>query len=214
MEGNPLLLFCYFANIFLTYKFFLYYQTNSSNFICLQMTNSNFNSIYEEYKKAVYNLSLNYVQNREDAEDITQEVFVKVYKNLHIYNNTTASLKTWIYRIAINQNLDFLKSRRTKKRFSFITSLFHPASGELVTEATHFNHPGIAVEDKAGLQALFILINELSANQKTALILHKIEDRPQKEVAEIMGISIKATESLLQRAKQTLSKKINQAEGF
>jgi RNA polymerase sigma-70 factor, ECF subfamily len=170
-----------------------------------------FESIYKEYKNLVFNVCLHYVLNREDAQDIAQEVFVKIYHHLHQYNPETASLKTWIYRIAINQSLDFLKAKKTKKRFGFITSLFHPDSNEPIHDVAH---PGIAMEDKESLEKLLVIIQSLPEKQKTAIILTKIEDRPQKEVAEILDINIKAVESLLQRAKQTIEKKLKDKEGF
>ena len=76
-----------------------------------------------------------------------------------------------------------------------------------------YNHPGILLEHKEGLDNLFKKINELPDNQKTALILHKIEQKSQAEVAEIMNTSPKAVESLIQRAKTNLSKRIDNSEG-
>ena len=173
-----------------------------------------FESLYNEHKNLVYNLCLQYVLNAEDAEDITQEVFVKIYQHYHQYNPAAASLKTWIYRIAINQCLDFLKARKTKKRLGFISSLFKHGSNEPVEVAAPINHPGIESENKEALQSLLLIIQSLPENQQTAIILSKIEDRPQKEVAEIMNTSVKAVESLLQRAKQTIQKKLTGSEGF
>jgi len=178
------------------------------------LNNSEFEGIYEEFKNLVYNLSLSYVHNQEDAQDITQEVFVKIYQRYATYNPAAASLKTWVYQIAINQNLDFIKARKTKKRFGFITSLFYAETNEPIEEVGHFDHPGVILEDKEELQILFDIIDTLPDNQRTALILSKIEDRPQKEVAEIMNLSVKAVESLLQRAKQTISKKLEVAKDF
>jgi RNA polymerase sigma-70 factor, ECF subfamily len=175
---------------------------------------TDFENIYNEYKKLVYNMCLHYLLNAEDAQDITQEVFVKVYQRHHQYNKEAASLKTWICRIAINQCLDFLKAEKRGKRFGFLTALFYPDSGEPITDAITINHPGIETEDKEALHNLLQIIYTLPENQKTAIILSKIEDRTQKEVAEIMNISIKAVESLLQRAKQTIQKKITESEGF
>lgn len=173
-----------------------------------------FKVLFEDYKQLVYNLALNYVQHTEDAQDITQEVFVKVYQHYEKHDPELASFKTWIYRITINHCLDFIRSKKSKKRFGFISSLFHSETNEPIEDAGHFNHPGIATEDKEELQQLLKLINELPASQKTALILVRIEDRTQKEVAEIMNTSVKAVESLLQRAKQGLAKKINEREGL
>ena len=65
----------------------------------------------------MFNLCLHYTLNADDAQDITQEVFVKVYQRYHQYDTAGATLKTWICCMAINQRLDFLKSKRIKKRF-------------------------------------------------------------------------------------------------
>ena len=72
-------------------------------------------TIYFEYSSMVYNLSLQYVQNTEDAEEITQDVFVKVYQKLPSFQEKS-SLRTWVYRIAINQSLDFIKAKQSLKR--------------------------------------------------------------------------------------------------
>ena len=177
-------------------------------------TEQQFKAVYDEHKNLVYNLALSYVQHTEDAADITQEVFVKIYQHYDKHDPAASSLKTWIYRVTINHCLDFLRSRKTKKRLGFITSLFQKETGEPLHEAVHFDHPGIAAEEKEEMRRLFAAINELSESQRTALILTRIEDRPQKEVAEIMNTSVKAVESLLQRAKQAFAKKLRDAEGL
>lgn len=178
------------------------------------MNDLDFDNIYNTFKKTVYNICLHYVLNSEDAQDVTQEVFVKIHQHYHKFNAETASLKTWIYRIAINHCLDFIKAKKTKKRFGFINALIHKDSGEPLNEVVSINHPGIESEDKEALKNLLRIIYALPENQKTAVILSKIEDRPQKEVAEIMNTSLKAVESLLQRAKQTIQKKLTETEGL
>ncbi len=178
------------------------------------LTVEQFEQVYNEHKNLVFNMSLHYVLNPDDAADITQEVFVKVHQRYHQFDSKTASLKTWICQIAINHSLDYLKSKKTKKRFGFMGSLFHPETNEPVETTIQVNHPGIAAEDKEGLQTLLQIIYALPENQKTAIILSKIEDRPQREVAEIMNTSVKAVESLIQRAKQTIQKKLTETEGF
>ena len=178
------------------------------------MRNQLFETTYIEYKNLVYNVCLNYLKNREDAQDLTQEVFVKIHYQLDQYNPDLASLKTWIYRIAINQCLDFIKAKRTKKRFGFITSLFYPESNEPIHDVPQASHPGIEMEHKEELDQLLRIIYSLPEKQKTAIILSKIEDMPQKEVAEIMNLNIKAVESLLQRAKNNIENKLNKREGI
>ena len=170
--------------------------------------------LYNQYAKSVFNLALHYLQNVEDAEEVTQDVFVKVYQNLaHFKEQST--LKTWIYRITINCSLDYIKSKKAKKRFGLLTSLFIAGSGEPIGQVREFNHPGVILENKEAVEQLFQLINELPERQKTAIILAKIDQRSQKEIAEIMNMTGKAVESLLVRAKNTLAQRMSKnKEGF
>jgi len=172
----------------------------------------NFEDLYKKNKTRVYNLALHYVQNIEDAQEITQDVFLAVYQSLSSFQEN-ASFSTWVYRITINKSLDFLKAKRRKRRFAFFSSLFFEDTNQLKYNPPEFNHPGVLLENKEALSQLFKQINELPDKQKTVLILHKIEQKSQAEVAEIMNTSIKAVESLMQRAKDNLSKKLNSNEG-
>jgi RNA polymerase sigma factor (sigma-70 family) len=69
----------------------------------------------------VYNVALQYVQNKEDAEEITQDVFIKVYDK-HLEFKGDSALKTWIYRITINTSLDYIKAKTRKKKSCFLSS--------------------------------------------------------------------------------------------
>lgn len=171
-----------------------------------------FKEIYHEHKNIVYNLALQYTQNSEDAEEITQDVFISVHEKLHTFQHQ-ANIKTWIYRIAINKSLDFIKSKRRQKRFGFVISLFKNDGESSHLEISVMSHPGIEMENKEQLEILFNAINKLPDQQKTALILLKIDQKSQKEVAEIMEISAKAVESLFQRAKENLKSYLQQNEG-
>ena len=84
---------------------------------------SNFKVIYEQHAGMVYNLCLKYLQNSEDAEDITQEVFVTIHNSLHQFKGES-KLSTWIYRIAITKSLEFIRAKNRKKRFAFFQNIF------------------------------------------------------------------------------------------
>ena len=168
----------------------------------------NLEDIYRDHKKMVYNLALQYTQNIEDTEEVAQDVFVSIYNSIDKFQ-ANSKLSTWIYRITINKSLDFIKAKKTKKRFAFITNLFFEDSNEVKHDKANFNHPGVELENKEAVEKIFHEINQLPTNQKTVIILSRIEQKSQAEVAEIMNLSIKAVESLYQRAKQNLSKKLN-----
>jgi len=165
-----------------------------------------FELLYEKHAKQVYNLALQYVQNVNDAEEITQDVFLSAHKSLDKFRNES-NHSTWLYRITINKSLDFLKAKKRKKRFFWFTSELSE------NDSIEFEHPGVLIENKEETAFIFSCINELPDNQKTALILNKIEQLPLAEIAGIMELSAKAVESLVQRAKTNLSKKIGGSEG-
>lgn len=166
-----------------------------------------FEKIYNEYKNIVYNLALQYVQNQADAQEITQDIFLSIYKNLNSFQKKS-SIKTWVYRIAINKSLDFIKSRKRIKRRFFFDAIRNNQTKEKV-QFSHFDHPGVILEQKEAVKKIFDAINQLPERQKTAIILLKIENKTQKETALIMHCTVKSVESLYQRGKINLSKLIN-----
>ncbi len=168
---------------------------------------NDFKSIYDQYHVMVYNVSLNYLQNVEDAEEITQDVFVQVHGSLHKFKNDS-TLKTWIYRITINKSLDFIKHKNSKKRF-FVFGKKSDAEVEL-QRVSHFEHPGILMENKENAALLFQAINQLPENQKTAFVLSKLDGLSNPEIAEVMELSISAVESLVFRAKSALKEKLSE----
>ena len=155
-----------------------------------------FLEIYNEFSQLVYNLSLNYLQNIEDAKEATQDVFVKIHIKIEGFNKKS-SLKTWIYRITINHCLDVIKSKNRKTR------LFFTRQHEDY-DVVEFNHPGVELESKEEVKKIFDEINKLPEKQRTALVLKSIEGLSQKEIAVTLKIKEKALESLLSRARRTL----------
>jgi len=163
-----------------------------------------FKTLVTTYQDMVYNTALGVVQNSEDAEDVAQEVFIQVYRSIDQFKGD-ARLSTWIYRITTTKALDHIRSRRRKKRFAFITSLFGP-NDELVHEPVDFQHPGVALDRKEQAALLFKMIEQLPENQKVAFTLHKTEELSYQEIADVMKLSVSAVESLLFRARQNLRK--------
>ena len=169
------------------------------------MLENTFRELFEANSKKVFNIALNIVQSIEDAEDITQEVFMEVHRSHHGFNQK-AAVSTWIYRIAVNKSINHLRAKRTRKRFAFIGQLFHPVTNEQMHETPHFDHPGVILENKELSGILFKAISKLPPNQMTAFVLAKTEGLSYKEIAETISVSEKAVESLVQRAKDNLKK--------
>jgi RNA polymerase sigma-70 factor (ECF subfamily) len=161
-----------------------------------------FTTLMDLYQNMVYNTALGIVQNEEDADDITQEVFEQVYISIGSFKGES-KLSTWLYKITISKSLDHIKKKKRKKRFGVVQSLFGGSDVEKYSPV-EFNHPGVQLEQKERASELFAALNQLPDKQKIAFILHKVEGQSYQEVAEIMNKSLNAVESLISRAKANL----------
>lgn len=166
-----------------------------------------FRFLVDLFSKKVYNTCLGMLQNVEDAEDVTQDVFMMVHLNIGEFKEAS-SLSTWIYRISVNKCLEFIRKRNTKKRFGIFKSIFTSEGEKSLENYSDFVHPGIQLENQERAKVLFKAIELLPEQQKTAYILNKIEQISYNEIASIMDVSLSSVESLLFRAKQNLKKQL------
>ncbi len=166
-----------------------------------------FRELVTRLQDKVFNTALGLLQNSTDAEDIAQEVFIQVYRSIKQFKGDSL-LSTWIYRITVTKSLDFLRSKKRKKRFGFVSNLFSDRN-QPIYEPGDFNHPGVQQERKEDASLLFKMVDQLPENQRTAFILNKVEELTYREIADILKTSESAVDSLLQRAKQNLRKKLS-----
>ncbi|TAD82717.1 MAG: RNA polymerase sigma factor [Bacteroidetes bacterium] len=165
-----------------------------------------YKQLVDAWKDMVYNTALGLVQNEMDAEDLVQDVFVKAWESIGGFKGES-KLSTWLYRITITKSLDLLRSRKRKKRFAFVNSIFG-LNNELVINPPDFLHPGVKAENKERSVELFKAIDKLPQQQKVAFVLTRVEGLNHKAVSEILNTSIPAVESLLQRARVNLKKEL------
>jgi RNA polymerase sigma-70 factor (ECF subfamily) len=168
-----------------------------------------FRLLYEQHHLMVYHIAYQYLQNQEDAEEITQDVFVQVHQSMEKFEGKS-SIKTWIYRISINKSLDFIKYKNSKKRWFIFGAKNQNNQETQSVESVDYSDKQLENEEKSTI--LYAQINALPANQKTAFILSKHEELSHREIAEIMELSVSSVESLVFRAKKTLQQKL--AEKF
>lgn len=166
-----------------------------------------FRQLVNSFKDRVFNTSIGLLQNAEDAEDITQEVFIEVFNSIGKFRQD-AALSTWIYRITVTKSLDLIRRKKRKKRFGFVISIFG-GEGKIEKEPSDFIHPGIEAENKELSVALFKAIEKLPPNQKIAFTLSKIELLSYKEISDVMNVTIASVESLLHRARTNLKTLLN-----
>lgn len=162
---------------------------------------SAFKVLVEENEDLIYNVVLSIVKNEADAADVTQDVFVKVFEKATSFRGESQA-STWLYRIAVNTALDFNKRKRSHHLLSFANNLLFKYRRSSVS----FNHPGVLLENKDHAHALFDALDKLPGKQQAAFVLFYMEEKSQREVAEILGLSVSAVESLMSRAKQKLQR--------
>ena len=168
---------------------------------------SAFKKLVDEWQNMVYNTAVGIVQNEDDADDITQEVFIQVYQSVSSFKGES-KFSTWLYRVTVSKALDHEKKKKRKKRFGIVQSLFG-GDGDEQIHAVEFNHPGVQMEKKEKAGELFNALKLLPDKQRIAFTLHKLEGQSYQEVAEVMNTTLYAVESLMGRAKTNLKKELS-----
>ena len=166
-----------------------------------------FKTIVEQWKDMVYNTILGIVQNETEAEDLAQDVFIKVFEKINTFKGDS-KFSTWLYRIATTTALDHLRNKKRKKRFGFLQSL--GGGSDEKDMIPDFHHPGVSLDNKERAAVLFKAIESLPENQKTAYTLHKLEGLSYRDVSEVLNTTVSAVESLMSRANQNLRKELGE----
>ncbi len=166
-----------------------------------------FRSLVAEHQEMVLNTCYRFVFNREDAEDLAQDVFVEVFRSLEQFREES-KLSTWIYRIAVTKSLDHLRRLNRKKRFSSLKRMIGIIDPAEEIAAPSSDNPAEAFADNERAQILQNALNTLPESQKTAFLLSKQEGFSNQEIADILKTSVSAVESLVHRAKKNLHTKL------
>ncbi len=166
-----------------------------------------FNQILERYQRPIINFVYRFVGRREEAEEIAQEVFLRIYLARGRYR-PKAKFSTYIYRIAKNLSLNALRKKRPQ-----IVSLDKPISGEdreIEREFpnSHQISPAEALERKEIRARVKKALDSLPNPQKTAIILNRYNDLSYEKIGKIMKLSTSAVKSLLHRAKENLKERL------
>jgi RNA polymerase sigma-70 factor, ECF subfamily len=162
---------------------------------------SAFEQLVKKYQHSVLNTIHRYVGNYSEADDIAQDVFVKVWQKIKSFKGK-AKFSTWLYRIVVNQCLDYRrKNKRKTEEVSFDNKIEESKIPESLTT-------GIDFEQKKRETIIRQAINELPDKQRIAMILAKYEAKSYQEIADIMDVSLSKVASIIYWAKQNLKVKL------
>jgi RNA polymerase sigma-70 factor, ECF subfamily len=155
------------------------------------------------YQDRIFTFVLGQIQSREDAIDLTQEVFVRAHRNLGSFREDSL-FYTWLYRIAVNACIDYRRRRgRVPEPFSLDSDLRSQMGYEPQDERFHCN-PERALENKELGHYLRTCIQELPEVLRLAVILHDIEGLSQKDIAGVLRCPLGTVKSRIQRGRQAL----------
>lgn len=166
-----------------------------------------FRNLVAEHQEMVINTCYRFVFNREDAEDLAQEVFIEVFRSLDGFREE-AKLSTWIYRIAVTKSLDHLRRMKRIKRFSSLKRIIGVEDPAEQIAAPSTDNPAEVLTGSERGRILQDAIGKLPDSQKTAFLLSKQEGYSNQEIADILKTSVSAVESLVHRAKKNLHDKL------
>jgi len=163
-----------------------------------------YSKLLDDFQQKVFSTCISFVPNKEDAQDIAQDVFIEVFKSINKFKGDS-KLSTWIYRITTNKCLEFIRKKNTKKRFAFLQSITGSAIPlDKTNYFSEMNHPGVMLENKELNATLFKAINSLPESQSVVFTLHRIDGKSHQEVAEITKRTVSSVESIMFRAKKNL----------
>lgn len=156
--------------------------------------------LVDRYKNMVFSIALGILRNREDSEEVSQDVFIKAYKALGSFRGS-AAFSTWLYRIAYRSSLDYIKKRRRATGTAFVSL---DDGYPLPAALTHFQQP----EEDERKVLVRKAIAELGGEDQVIIMLFYYDEQPLREIAAITGISENTAKVRLFRSRDRLIKMV------
>jgi RNA polymerase sigma-70 factor (ECF subfamily) len=166
-----------------------------------------FRMLVEKHQSMVFRTCMGFLHDKDDADDLTQDIFVRAYQSLQSFKGE-ASFSTWIYRIAVNASLNRVRKNSGSPIFQRIDSYFQSDKEKEISPLFDTANPESILISQENNKLVQNALDSLPENQRTAIILSKYDELPQKEIAEIMKTTEGAVEALIQRAKSNLRIKL------
>ena len=166
---------------------------------------SEFRRVVSDHQERVYSTCYRFLRSREDAQDVSQDVFIQVYKSLDDFRGE-AQLSTWIYRIAVTKSLDLIRKQNRKRRLGSVKAMLRIGSDEGEVDVPDSTTPETEFMDADRNRILARAVAKLPENQRVAITLSNYEDYSNREIADILNTSVSAIEGLLHRGRKNLKK--------
>lgn len=162
-----------------------------------------FHALVDRYTPSLYRMALGITRSSQDAEDIVQETFLKLFSSLDQYSPDRGLFKTWLFTIARNQSINVFNAlKRSVVRFFADTNEEDRTSHSSVADEQFRHNPAFQLESKQELARVEKALSKLPERQRTALLLKAQEGMSYEEIASVMNASASSVESLIFRARK------------
>ena len=166
-----------------------------------------FEFLFDKYREKVYRLAFRFVRNKEDALEVTQEVFLRVYQNIEKFK-TNSKFFTWLYRITSNRAIDFVR-RRKSQPVKEVEQQFLEAHDSHLPGRRAQEEPSAEVEDRELGEKIEEAIAQLPDKHRTVFVLHAREHLSYKQIAEVVECNIGTVMSRLFYARKKLQEHLH-----
>ncbi|MBM7686418.1 RNA polymerase sigma factor [Defluviitalea raffinosedens] len=172
-----------------------------------------FEELITAHEVKIYNIAYRMFHNEEDAKDLSQEIFIKVFENIGKFKGNS-SFSTWLYRIATNTCIDELRRRKGKETYS-IDAEVETDEGNMKREYSDLkpNPEEMAINKEVSIQ-IQNAMDHLSEEHKTAIILRDLQGLEYNEISEILECSLGTVKSRISRARRQLIELLVKQEPF
>jgi len=168
-----------------------------------------FDELVERYHGKIYGLTYNMTSNREDAEDLTQEVFVKAFEALPRFQGKS-SFYTWLYRIAVNKTINYRKKRNRKRALSLDQFDQEIKTDETYHDLTTKGSPLRNISLSELQEKLNEALQHLSEKHRTVVVMHDMQGIPHDEIAKVVKASVGTVRSRLFYARRQMQAELTE----
>ncbi len=165
-----------------------------------------FEFLFDKYREKVYRVAFRFVRSKEDALEITQDVFLRVYQNMSKFK-TNSKFFTWLYRITANRSIDFTRSRRSQHAIE-VDQQFLEAQEEHLPGRSSAPDPSLVAQGKELEDKLAEAVDGLSDKHRIVFVLHARENLSYKQIAEVVECNIGTVMSRLFYARKKLQEQL------
>lgn len=177
---------------------------------CLAGENSAWEDLLKLHTRKIFNLCYRFTGRPSEAEDLTQEIFIKIFQTLRSYDVAQGTFATWLSRVARNHLVDHY--RRTKK--DRITSSLDEEEGAIERTPSLTAGPGAQVESRERKELLQVGLDKLSPDLREAVILRDLNDLDYDEIARVLGVPQGTVKSRINRGRLELARVLKRMEGM